>query len=245
MFGKTMLAVAGVAAAACGLTADEILDRMEANENAATARVEMTQTVYDATGNPTVSRLISYSFGKGDKGLMEFVEPARVKGMKILTLSDGDDVWFYSPRTARVRKIASNQRKQSVNNSDFSYEDLSTKDRREEYDVTLAGEEEKGGTACYRLDLKARDPGKTYSKMTFWVDKERFTPVQGDMCDEEGKLWKTLTMDKVEKIGAYWTPKEIVMENVQKGTKTGMTMDKVEYDIALDEAMFSERALMR
>jgi outer membrane lipoprotein-sorting protein len=227
------------------ITADEILDKMEANENASTARMEMTQVVYDAAGTPTESKLISYSFGKGEKGLMEYLEPARVKGMKILTLNDGDDVWFYSPRTARVRKIASNQKKQSVNNSDFSYEDLSTKDRREEYVVTLAGEEEKAGRPCYKLDLKAKDAGKTYSRITFWVDKERFVGLAGDMFDEEGKLWKKLRMNGVEKIGSYWTPKSIVMENVQKGSKTTMEMSTIEYDIDLDEGMFSERNLMR
>jgi len=123
------------------ITVDEILDKMEENENANTSRMEMTQIVVKADGRKNTSKLISYSIDKGDKGLMEYSSPARIKGMKILMLNDGDDIWFYSPRTARVRKIASHQKNQSVNNSDFSYEDLSTEDRREDYACKLLGEE--------------------------------------------------------------------------------------------------------
>ena len=133
------------------ITVDEILDKTEANQNPQTSRVEMTQRVYESDGRENISRLISYSSGKGEKSLMEYIEPARIKGMKILMLNDGDDIWFYSPRTARIRKIASHQKNQSVNNSDFSYEDMSAKDMREDYNIKLEGEEIKNGFACYKL----------------------------------------------------------------------------------------------
>jgi hypothetical protein len=105
------------------ITVDEILDKTEANQNPQTSRVEMTQRVYESDGRENISRLISYSSGKGEKSLMEYIEPARIKGMKILMLNDGrDDIWFYSPRTARIRKNC-----QSSEKSVSKYPDFSTK----------------------------------------------------------------------------------------------------------------------
>ena len=49
------------------ITVDEILDKTEANQNPQTSRVEMTQRVYESDGRENISRLISYSSGKGEK----------------------------------------------------------------------------------------------------------------------------------------------------------------------------------
>ncbi|MBD3391243.1 MAG: outer membrane lipoprotein-sorting protein [Chitinivibrionales bacterium] len=234
------------ALAGFALTVDEILDKVEANENPQTSRAEMTQIVHRADGRKNVSKLMSYSYDKGDKGLMEYITPARIKGMKILTLNDGDDIWMYSPRTSRVRKIASHQKKQSVNNSDFSYEDMSMSDTRADYTCSLEGEDTKDGVACYRIAAVPKDPDEVlYSKMMLWVDTKKCIGIEVHYFDENGELWKKLFVKDVEKAGKYWTAKSIEMHNVQKGTKTIMQMDKIENDIDLDASMFSERYLRK
>lgn len=239
----TMLLAAITAAQA--VTVDEILDQMEKNENPKTSRAEVTETVFRADGSSRESKLVSYGFGEGEKSLMEYVSPARIKGMKVLSLNDGDDIWMFSARTGRVRKIASGQRKQSANNSDFSYEDMSTRDRRADYNCTLEGEETRDGVQCYRIDMTSKTPDKTYSKMVFWVDKEKMVGVAGEMYDETGTLWKRLTVSGLKKVAGYWTPQSVEMKNLLKDSRTVMKMDKIEYDIELDEGMFSERNLKR
>ena len=227
------------------VTVDEVLDKMEENENAATSRIAMTMTVIDAGGRETVSKLISYSADKGDKSLMEYVAPARIKGMKILTLNDGDDIWFYSPRTGRVRKIAGNQKNQSVNNSDFSYEDMSTSDRREDYTCTLLPDTATGGVDCYSIEMTSKSGDISYSRVVFYVDKKTNLPVEGHYFDEKGTLWKKLFMKNPGKVGNYWNAEVIEMHNVLKGSRTIMKTTRVEYDIDLDREMFSERSLKR
>jgi hypothetical protein len=227
------------------ITVDEILDKMEANETPKTQKATMTQKSYSSDGRESVSELISWSIDEGDKGLTEYVSPARIKGMKILMLNDGDDIWFYSARTGRVRKIASHQKNQSVNNSDFSYEDMSSSDWREDYTVKLDGEEQKQGLACYKIVMTPKTDEGSYSKIIFWADKERFIGVYGEYYDEDGKLWKKLYMKDPKKVGEYWTMKSVEMHNVIKGSKTIMEMGSIEYDIDIDPAMFSERNLKR
>lgn len=245
MFNKIATSVIIAAFGISSATVEEILDRIEANQSPQTSRSEVTQIVYQPSDRENVSKLISYSFNKGEKGLMEYIEPARIRGMKILMLNDGDDIWFYSPRTARVRKIASHQKNQAVNNSDFSYEDMSSKDMREDYTVKLEGEEQKRDVACYKLIALPKKENISYSKTVSWVDKERYIPVEMHFFDENGELWKTLTTEGAQKTGSYWSFKQITMSNVLKGSKTVMKFEKIENDIELDGSMFSERYLSR
>ena len=224
---------------------NKILDKMEENESPKTARVEMTQTVVQPGGRESVSKLISFSAGEGEKGLMEYTAPARIEGMKILTLNDGDDIWFHSARTGRVRKIASHQKNQSVNGSDFSYEDLSTSDRREDYDAKLLGVEDVNGHPSYKVEMTAKNKDEIYPRIIFWVDTSNYVGRKAHFFDEDDRLWKKLTVENVKRVGEYYTPEKIIMSNVMKGSHTEMKMDKVEYDIDIKETMFSQRNLKR
>jgi len=227
------------------LSVDEILDMMEANQNPKSSKSEITQIIYTSKGKENRSHMLSWGKGGGESQLMEYVSPKRVKGMKILMLNDGDDIWTYFPRTGRVRKIASHQRNASVNGSDFSYEDLSTKDQRKDYHVSLAGEENKSGASCYQIVMKAKDKKKSYQQMIFWVDKSNFVALAAEFYDEDTKLWKVLSTAGVEKIGDYWTAKSIEMKNVQKGSRTVVTLEKMEFDIPMADEVFSERNLKK
>jgi hypothetical protein len=227
-------------------TADQILDSIEKNETSQTSRIEMTQKVYRSNGTVSESELVSYSMDEGDKSLMIYSKPSRIDGMKILTLNDGDDIWFYSPRTGRTRKIASHQKNQSVNGSDFSYDDLNSDDRRENYNTKITGTEEVDGITCTVLELIMKEGlEESYSKMVMKIDTERWLPLETHFFDEIGELWKVLTMDGIEKVGNYWNAKVITMKNVQKESRTDMLSSKTEFDIEVDASMFTERYLSR
>lgn len=245
MIPKILLCIL-IATAPCGaLTVDEILDRVEENNTPETARSEITQTVYKPDGGESVSKLLSYSSGGGDRSLTVYQLPARIKGMKILMLNEGDDIWFRSARTGRVRKIASHQKNRSVNGSDFSYEDMSTKDRRENYDCRLENAGEPGDDGHYSIVMTARSDDEIYSRIEFVVDAETFVVKKGRFFDEEGEPWKEMTISDVVKSGKYYTPNTIEMKNILKGSRTVMKVDAAEYDIDLDESIFSERNLKR
>ncbi len=227
-------------------TVDAILDSIEKNENAETSRIEMIQRVYRANGSIAESELTSYSSGKGEKGIIIYSKPARINGMKVLNLNDGDDIWFYSPRTSRTRKIASHQKNQSVNGSDFSYDDLNTKDRRDDFDSKITGEESTDKINCKVIEMSLKaDAKSSYSKIIMNVDTSRWLPLKTSFYDEEGELWKVLTMDEISKIGNYWSAGKIIMTNEQKGSRTEMITKKVEFDLKVDEKMFTERYLSR
>ena len=228
------------------LTANQILDSLEKNQNPKSSEMVMTQIVHRSNGSVAESKLTNYSILEGEKGLMVYTTPARIKGMKILTLNDGDDIWFYTPRTGRVRKIASHQKNQSVNGSDFSYDDLSSKDQRESYDSKIISKESVDGIECIKLELIPKEGiEKSYSKIILYVDSKRWLPLKSEFFDDINELWKVLTMKEISKVGAYWTPKKIIMKNILKDSYTEMITESVEYDKDIDESMFTERYLNR
>lgn len=227
------------------LTVDEILDKSEANDSFKTMVSVNTEEVYRADGTVRTSVMKAYAKNGSEMMLMEYLEPKRIQGMKVLMLNDGDDIWFYSNRTNRVRKIASHQKKQSANNSDFSYDDMSMSDNRKDYDYSLFGEEAMDGKECYKIEFKAKEKDQTYSRFFLWIDKSNFLASAAEFYDENDNLWKSLTVTDIKKVQGYWTAGEVEMKDILKDSRTVIRTDEIEYDTDLPDGMFSERGLSR
>ncbi len=227
------------------LTADEILDKSEANENFKTMVSVNTEEVYSPGSDVRISVMKVYAKDGNKKMLMEYIEPKRIQGMKVLMLNSGDDIWFYSNRTNRVRKIASHQKNQSANNSDFSYDDMSLSDNRKDYDYSLAGEEIRNGKECYKIEFKAKNKDQSYGKFYLWIDRSNFIAVQAEFYDKAGTLWKKLETRDIKKVQGYWTAGEVEMRDVLKDSRTVMKTSSVEFDRDLPDDMFTERGLTR
>lgn len=242
---KIVLLLLSVSYAAHALTASEIIDKMEDNQTSKTSISTMTQVVHQSSGKVVTSKLKSYSQKEGEESLMEYTYPKRINGMKILSLDDGDEIWMFSPRTKRTRKISGSSRKNGVNGSDFSYDDMNTKDYDDDYTMTKLADEDYSGTSHYKIEGIKKNKDLSYSKVVMLINKETFISSKIDMYDEDGKLWKILVMEGVEKKGKYFTAKKITMTNVQKNTKTEMLTESIEFDVDVDENMFSQKYLKR
>jgi len=227
------------------MTVDEILDKSEANDNFITSYSINIEEVFNSDGTVKVSKMKAYSKNGSEKTLMEYTEPKRIQGMKILMLNKGDDIWFYSNRTNRVRKIASHQKNQSANGSDFTYDDMSISDNRKDYSYKLAGEEKYNDKESYKIEFNAKSKDNTYGRFYIWIDKSNFLALGGEFYDENGMLWKKLTVRDIKKSGRYWTAGEIEMKNVQKNSRTVIRAVEIKFDTDLPDDMFTERGLKK
>ena len=242
---QTLFLIMIMTASLFSLTVDEILDKSEANDSFKTMVSVNTEEVYRADGTVRTSVMKAYAKNGNEMMLMEYIEPNRIQGMKVLMLNDGDDIWFYSNRTNRVRKIASHQKKQSANNSDFSYDDMSMSDNRKDYDYSLTGEEEKDGKDCYKIEFKAKDKDQSYSRFFMWIDKSNFIACAAEFYDENDNLWKSLTVRDIKKVQGYWTAGEVEMKDILKDSRTVIRTTDIQYDNELPDDMFTERYLKR
>ncbi len=171
---------------------EELLDAVIDAMSPAAATSVVRQTIETSTGQTRTFEYDSYADAAGEKSLMRYQSPSRVKGNAILTTDYADQIWMYFKRTNRVRKLASHARKQKFEGSDFTYEDMAGGDVwRTDYVPTNGGEVQIRDTDCYQLVLTAKSDDKSYSRMVTTVRKSDLYPVQIDYYDHGGVKLKT------------------------------------------------------
>jgi outer membrane lipoprotein-sorting protein len=231
------------------MAADAILKTMTETMNPEQSQATMTMTIVTSTGQKRTFMYETYSKGKGEKSLMKYLEPQRVKGQTILMLNNANDIWTYFPKTRRIRKLATHAKKQKVEGSDFSYEDMGASNTfLEEYDAVRLRDETKEGRQCYKLELTRKPKSNAgYSRVVMWVDKEEFVPLVVDYYhDNDPALWeKELICSDTRLIDKIYTPFKYVMYNKLDNTSTSMEIIDINYDRNLPDDLFTEMGMQR
>ena len=226
------------------LTPKQIIQKIDDTERVASSEGISRQIITTSGGKKRTLEAKSYSKNKNEKQLMIYTAPKRVKGDKILMLNEGDDIWFYTPKTDRVRHLASHAKKQKVQGSDFSYEDMAGGSIEEDYTYKLLGEEKIAGINCYNFELIPTESGPHYSKLILWADKEKFVTRKIDYYEED-ELLKRLTLSDIKQIDGRWTPMKMVMKNLQEGGETFMETLEIKFDVELSDNLFTTKNLKR
>lgn len=231
------------------MTADEILETLTETMNPEQSHGIMSMTIVTSSGQERTFKYETFSKDKGEKSLMKYLEPQRVKGQTILMLNDANDIWTYFPRTKRVRKLATHAKKQKVEGSDFSYEDMGASDAFvEEYNAQRLNDENKEGRSCYKLELTRKPESRaSYSRVMLWVDKEKFIPLVVDYYHENDPELreKQLVCDDVQLIDEIYTPMDCTMYNKLDNTYTRMKIVEITYRVELSDDLFTEMGMQR
>jgi len=189
----------------------------------------------------------------GDKTLMIFDNPRDVKGTSMLTWSHkvgDDDQWLYLPALKRVKRISSSNKSGSFMGSEFSFEDLSSREvekytYRHLRDEPCPGDEFKGQD-CYVSESFPTDKGSGYTKLVAWTEKEEYRSVKVDFYDRKESHLKTLTFTGYEKYsGKFWRPANLAIVNHQSGKSTTLRFKDYKFGTGLKSADFSQNALKR
>jgi outer membrane lipoprotein-sorting protein len=231
------------------MTADEIINTMTETLNPEQSKGEMKMTIVTSTGQERTFEYQTFSKDVGEKSLMKYIKPSRVKDQAILMLNDANDIWIYFPRTKRIRKLATHAKKQKLEGSDFSYEDMGGSDAFiEEYDAVRLKDEKKEGRICYKLELTRKaESNASYSRVILWVDKGTFVPLVIDYYHEDDpNLWeKQLVCSDIKLIDSIYTPMKCVMYNKLDNTYTSMEIIEVTYNVDLSDDIFTEMGMQK
>ncbi len=231
------------------MTADEIINTMTETMNPDQSQGRMKMTIMTTSGQERTFEYETFSKNQGEKSLMKYVKPTRVKDQAILMLNNADDIWVYFPRTKRVRKLATHAKKQKVEGSDFSYEDMGASNTFiDEYDAVRHNDEKKEGRQCYKIELTRKsESSASYSRIVMWVDKEYMVPlVIGYYHEDDPKLWeKQLVCSDIQLIDGIYTPMKFVMYNKLDNTHTSMEIIEVTYKVELPDNLFTEQGMQQ
>jgi len=206
-----------------------------------------TQSIITSSGKQRTFEFESWTGGKGESSLMRYTKPAAIRGQAFLTLNNADDIWTYFPRTKRVRKLASHAKKQKVQGSDFTYEDMGGGDTfQKKFTPRLLGEETKNSELCWKIELLGiPDLDPPYPKIILWSRKSDYTPVAMDYYNDAGFNSKSLLLNNIQVIENYPTPMQMIMKDHKENSSTTMETLKITYAWEPPKNFFSERSLKR
>ncbi|MCI0698103.1 outer membrane lipoprotein-sorting protein [candidate division KSB1 bacterium] len=183
--------------------------------------------------------------GGSQKYFIYFFQPADVRDMTFMVdkfPAKDDDRWLFVPAISMVRRIAAQDKSSSFVGSDFTYEDVSGRDLEDDTH-TIVKEEKLGASDCYVVKSAPKAADVDYSYKMSWIDKVHFLPVKEEYYDKKGELYRVFTADEITEVKGFPTITKRTMKNLQSGHTTEVIFTKVDYNLGIDDNLFSERFL--
>jgi hypothetical protein len=253
--GLSGLLVAVVGVLAVGLTADEILDRMDAEADAA-AEGSLVATIRfeNVYGDGTTASNLFGSLSKPNLSLIYFIEPDDVRGTILLTqeIEDGDDsrLWLYLPLLGIPKELVSDEeRGGSFAGSSLSYEDLGGRDDRDDFDAVVVGEEDLViddlTRTAYVIESTAK-PGVDVDtpRSVLWVDSEFFIMLKAESYNDLGNLDSTVEILSLAEFEGRLTADVMLATDVSDDSSTTITfLERHRPDAEIPDEVFSEENL--
>ncbi len=252
-----LLALPIAATPVFAITGEEIAHNVENREVGATTHAMVQMILTDRNG--TRSERVIEQYGaeaEGDltRSVIIFHQPASVKDTRFLSVENADrddDQWIYLPALQRVRRIAAGEGSGSFMGTDFSYDDLGSRDS-DGYTHTILRRENvsfsSGGATvtrqAYVVDVTPNaDSDSQYSRMVEWVDPESWTPIRIELYDRDGELTKVNTVTRLERVQGFWTIIGNTMETVRTGHRTELVMQRFVYNQEIPAGLFTTNFL--
>ena len=183
--------------------------------------------------------------GGEQKYFMVFFQPADVKDMSFMIYkypARDDDRWMFIPAVSMVKRIAAQDKRSSFVGSDFTYEDVSGRDIEDDTHV-LEREEKLGNRDCHVVKSTPKTGDADFGYKLTWVDKANYLPLKEEQYDKKGARTKQFSADEVADIKGIPTATKRSMKNLQSGHRTEVVYQKTDYDLGLEDSLFSERFL--
>lgn len=258
---KYILAVLTVAiifpAAAHAMTAEEVMKKSQGAflYQGADFKARVMMKLVGKTGGERVRELTmlrkNYGGPGGDqKYFMYFFQPADVKDMTFMVYKypkKDDDRWLFVPALNMVRRIAAQDKASSFVGSDFTYEDVSGRDIDDDAHGFTKAEPAPGAPCAAKecLAVKSTPKGSdtAYSYKISYIDKATYLPLEERYYDKRGELYKVFTADEVSDIKGIPTITKRTMKNLQSGHRTEVGYIKADYNIGIEDSLFTERFL--
>jgi hypothetical protein len=244
------VAAALLTSAGAAENAQQIVDEAQRRVTTKSERYEGLLESFNASGKKTSEKRWTFlrigAHGQS-KSIIRFTAPAEVRGVALLIVNRADrasDQWMWTPALARDRRIALQDRSTRFFGTDFSFEDLEEREAAQ-YTHQLLGEESVAGAAAWKIEAVPKPTRSSqYAKQHVWIRKDNYAIVRIDSFVKE-QVVRQLEMSDVRQVGGIWTAHDTMMTDHQRRTRTRLRLDKVEYNLPMNDDDFTVQALRR
>jgi len=227
----------------------QIMEEVQKRAQAKSQRYEGTLQVIDRNGRTTEKRWEYDRLGSAgrSKAVLRFTAPAEVKGVALLVVNHPDrssDQWMWTPAIARDRRIALQDRSTRFFGTDFSFEDLEERDV-DQFEYKVLGEEAIDGAPCWRIESRPKQSKTSqYTRSVVWVRQDHYVFARlesyiGDL------VVRRLTYSQIENAQGIWSARRLEMTDLRRQSRTILRLEKLTYNLPLDEEAFTLQALRR
>ena len=202
--------------------------------------------------NGTVTEQLIDQYSKKDsrgnrRSVIVFQDPASIRGTRFLSMENpgrDNDQWIFLPSLAKVRRIAASEGSDSFMGTDFSYDDISSADRKTDLDNHKVLREEKfQNRDCYVIESIPKNTNYQYSKMIQWIDKGNFINYKVELYDKRSVQVKLLEILEFKEVQGRETNMVTKMTTLAAGTSTSLNIGIVKYDDPIPEGVFTTNYL--
>jgi hypothetical protein len=226
-----------------------IVQEAQRRSDATSQRYEGLLQVFDAKGRVSDKRWTLERLGShgNSKMVLRFTVPAEVKGVALLVVNHPEratDLWMWTPSIERDRRIALQDRSTRFFGTDFSFEDLEERDV-DQYDYSMVGDETIDGEPCWKIQSIAKQ-GKSsqYTRSIVWIRKSNYTLARIDNFIKD-QVIRRLDYGDVANVQGIWTARRLEMADLRRGSRTRLTLDKLQYNQPMKEDDFTLQAIRR
>jgi len=229
--------------------ARQIVEEAQKRTDAKSQRYEGLLQVFDAKGKISDKRWSFDRLGShGDsKSVLRFLAPAEVKGVALLVANHPDrasDQWMWTPAIERDRRIALQDRSTRFFGTDFSFEDLEERDVNQ-YDYSLLGDETLDGVACWKIQSTPKESKSSqYTRSIVWVRKDNYAFARIDNFIKDQAV-RRLVYSNIENVQGIWSARQLEMSDLRRGSRTRLTLDKLQYNLPMKDDDFTLQAIRR
>jgi outer membrane lipoprotein-sorting protein len=188
--------------------------------------------------------LVMKGWSKGmDKMFLRILEPKKESGVG--TLRIGNEMWNYLPKTDKVIKVPPSMMMSSWMGSDFTNDDL-VKEYTFVNDFTFGFvTPEDAQKQLIYVECRPK-PGVPiiWDRIVIAIQEATILPIWQKFYDEKGRTVRIMVYQDVRKFGGRTIPSVVeVIPQHKPGYKTVLRYKDMQFDLPLDEAIFSLRNL--
>jgi len=246
---SSFLAGADVEVLRAAEDARAIVAEAQRRTDAKSQRYEGVLQVFDAKGKISDKRWTFERLGSHGQSrvVLRFVAPPEVKGVALLIVNHPDrasDQWMWTPAIERDRRIALQDRSTRFFGTDFSFEDLEERDVNQN-DYALLGEESIDGTPGWKIQSTPKQTRSSqYTRSIVWIRTDSYAVARIENYVKD-KLVRRLNYSDIQNIQGIWTARQLEMLDLTRGSRTRLTLEKVQYNLPLDDEAFTLQAIRR
>jgi hypothetical protein len=245
------LAHAELEPAPAGVDVAEVVRRAEHNMRGERSYCDCRMSVTSPRlAAPRTVEFRSWTDIPGKRSFIRIQRPAKDAGTGFLKIHP--NLWMYIPRVERTVRVPPSMMLQSWMGSDFTNDDLVRESSElDDYEHVLLGvdpgSEKNAGRRSFVVEYRPHEAAPVvWGRIVAWIDAANFYPAFQEFYDEEGEKIRELRFGDVREVDGRYVPHVWTLTPLDKpGHSTVIEVEKIRYDLEIEDDVFSTRNLRR